>query len=105
MASRKTPKATRVDDRKRDRLALTPPPALRAALEDLAEAMEKPPATIAVELLVEMIPQLQGLAKIARYAKAGKKEAAKRALQHMVGDSFAEVLTSAQPDLYGKPKP
>ncbi len=101
MATRKaTP--TRVDDRKRDRLALTPPPELRAALEELAAATGQPPATIAVQLLVEVIPQLLGLAKIARAAKAGNAAAAKRALAHMVGDSLAEVMAKQQPQLFKK---
>jgi len=95
MATRKAPPAP-----KRDRLALTPSPALRAALEDLSEALNKPPATLAADLLTEMIPQLEGIAKIARATKAGNKAAAKKALQHMIGDSMAEVIAQQQPDLY-----
>jgi phenylpyruvate tautomerase PptA (4-oxalocrotonate tautomerase family) len=103
MATRKaTPKPTRQDDRKRDRLALTPSPELRAALEELAQALGQPPATIAVQLLIEVIPQMQGLAKIARAAKAGNKAAAKRALVHMIGDAMGEIMAKQQPELFKK---
>jgi hypothetical protein len=105
MATRKPPKATRpADTRKRDRLALSPSPALRAALSDLSEAIGEPPATVALQMLTELIPQLHGLAKVVRAAKAGNSPAAKRALAHMLGDSLADAMASQQPDLYGRRK-
>lgn len=82
------------------RIALTLPPELRTALYDLADAWEKPAATIATELLVEMIPQLEGLAKMTRAVKAGNKSQAKRALVHMVGDQFANLMASQTPDMF-----
>lgn len=78
-------------------MALTLPADLEAALFDLADALGKPAATLAVELLREMGPQLHDLAKIARYAQQGKNAAAKRALRHMVGDSMAQLLNEQLP--------
>ena len=86
------------------RMALTLPDHVRDAVYDLADAMGKPAAKVVTELLEEMVPQLQGLAKVARAAKSGNKAAAKRALQHMVGDQLAEVMTTQQPELFGKRK-
>lgn len=76
----------------RHRINLTPSDELKAALEGLARAAEKPVSTVVTDLLTEMIPQLQDLAKVLSAAKAGKKAAAKRALQHMVGNALAEQL-------------
>lgn len=78
-------------------MALTLTPEVEAALFDLADAVGKPAATVAVELLREMAPQLHDLAKISRLAKEGKASAAKRALRHMVGDAMAEVLHDQLP--------
>jgi len=86
------------------RIALTVSPELQVALFNLSEAVGRPVATLVVELLEDMIPQLEGLAKIARAAKSGNKAAAKRALQHMLGDSLAEVAAGQQPELFGKQK-
>lgn len=82
------------------RIAVTLDPKADRALDNLAEAMGKPKATIVSELLLEMVPQLEGLAKISRAAKAGNKAAAKRALRHLMGDAFAEAVALTQPDLY-----
>lgn len=78
------------------RLPLTLPDELDAALRELADALDKPLATVTVEILTEMIPQLEGLAKYARHMKAGKTAAAKRAMAHMIGDAMAEQLEIAQ---------
>lgn len=88
---------------KRPRMALTLPDEVHAAVHELADAMGKPASQVVTSLLQEMVPQLQGLAKIHRASKAGNAQAAKRALQHMVGDAMAEVLTHEQPELFGKP--
>jgi predicted DNA-binding protein len=85
-------------------MALTLPDDVHEALADLADATAKPASKVVTELLQEMLPQLQGLAKVARAAKSGNKVAAKRALQHLMGDAFAEVITAQQPELFGKPK-
>lgn len=82
------------------RLSLTISDELRDALQSISEATGKPVATLTVELLTEMIPQLEGLAKMARAAKSGNKAAAKRALVHMVGDQMAELMASTQPDMF-----
>jgi hypothetical protein len=85
-------------------MAITLSEEAHAAIYDLADALGKPASKVAAELLQEMVPQLQGLAKISRASKAGNKAAAKRALQHMLGDSLAELMADQQPELFGKGK-
>ena len=84
------------------RMNLTPSLELRAVLVDLADALGKPVATVTVDLLTEMIPQLEGITKMARAAKSGNKAAVKRALVHMVGDNMAELMSMQQPELFPK---
>lgn len=87
------------------RMALTLKPDVERALFDLADALEKPAATVAAELLQEMVPQMEGLAKVARASRAGNKAAARRALTNLLGDAMAEVITANQPELFPqKPK-
>lgn len=74
------------------RLIISCPAPLRAALQDMADATGKPVATCATDILVEMVPQLHDLAKYLRLMKAGKKVAAKQALQHAFGNAYAEIL-------------
>lgn len=74
------------------RLYVTLPDDLRADLDALATVMEKPTSTTVVDLLKEIQPQIQGLAKLIGHAKAGNRAAAKRTLAHMLGDNLAEVL-------------
>lgn len=73
-------------------MMLTLKPEVVAALEDLSSALGKPTATVAADLLTEMRPQLVDLAKYARALQAGKADAAKRALTHMLGTAMAEQL-------------
>ena len=90
---------------KRPRMALTLPDDLKTILDDLADAVGKPASKVVTELLQEMAPQLQGLAKIARATKAGNKAAAKRALIHTLGDGMAQLLMAQQDELFkGKRK-
>lgn len=84
---------------RKPRMALTLKPHVTAAIDDLANALQKPASTVVSNLLEEMVPQLEGMAKVARAAKSGNKVAAKRALQHMFGDAFAEVLAD-QRDMF-----
>lgn len=88
----------------RPRMALTLSEDVHAAIHDLADALGKPASKVVTELLQEMVPQLQGLTKITRAAKAGNKAAAKRALQHMVGDGMADLMQQQQPELFGNRK-
>lgn len=74
------------------RIALTPTAELKAVLDDLATVLEKPTSAVIVGLLTEMQPQLVDLTRYLRHAKEGKKAAAKRALQHMVGNALAEQM-------------
>lgn len=82
------------------RLALTLPEHVREAIDDLADAMGKPASSVVTGLLEEMVPQIQGLAKVVRASKSGNKAAAKRALVHMMGDNFAALVTATQPDMF-----
>ncbi len=86
----------------RRRVALTLPPELLTALDGLATALGRPMATVVSEILVELIPQFEGLTKLALASKAGNKAAAKRALVHMLGDNMAEMMQMQQPELFGK---
>jgi hypothetical protein len=81
------------------RLALTLPPELQVALSNFAEAVGKPVSAITVEMLVELIPQFEGLTKVAIAAKSGNKAAVKKALVHMVGDNMAEMMAMQQREL------
>lgn len=81
-------------------MALTLPEDLDRAIFNLADAVGKPAAQVVTQLLQEMVPQLEGLAKIHRATREGNKVAAKRALQHMMGDTMAEVIASTQPDMF-----
>lgn len=85
-------------------MALSLPPDVEAAVFELADAMGKPASAVVTGLLQEVVPQLEGLAKIARASKAGNKAAAKRALHHMMGDSFAALMEHAQPDMFATKK-
>jgi hypothetical protein len=81
---------------RKPRLMISVPDDLMAVLQEFADATERPVSTAIVGLLVEMQPQLVDLAKVIRAAKAGKKSAAKRALQHMMGNAFAEMAMAEQ---------
>lgn len=81
------------------RMALTLTPELAKAIYDMAEAVGKPAATLMVEMLTELIPQLEGITKMSIAAKSGNKAAVKRALVHMVGDNMAELMTMQQREL------
>jgi hypothetical protein len=83
----------------RPRVALTLSAETYAAIFDLADAVGKPAATVVAGLLDEMVPQLEGLAKVARATKAGNTAAAKRAMTHMFGDMLAEQLID-QADMF-----
>lgn len=86
----------------RDRMQITLTPELRKALSEFSKAVGRPAASLTTELLVEMIPQFEGMTKMANAAKAGNKAAAKRAVVHMFGDNMAQLLTMNQPELFGK---
>lgn len=79
------------------RMALSLKPEARAAIFDLADALEQPASTVVSTLLLEMAPQLHDLAKIARHTKNGKKSAAKRALVHMMGDTMGALMAEQLP--------
>jgi len=77
---------------KNPRLALTVPPSLKEALDDLAQAQGVPTAKVVVSLLAEMETQIRDLAKYARLVRAGESDAANRALRHLLGNAMAEVM-------------
>jgi hypothetical protein len=79
------------------RLILTVPDPLMADLRALAAASEKPVATVTLDLLRELQPQIQDLAKLIGHAKAGRTQAAKKALRHMMGNAMAQILAEQLP--------
>lgn len=81
------------------RIGIVATPATVAALDDLADASGKTRATVAAELLAEIAPQLHDTARFLRSVKAGKTQAARKALQDLVGAAVAEVMEANQPDL------
>jgi len=82
---------------KNPRLALTVPPALKEALDDLAQAQGIPTAKVVVGLLAEMETQIRDLTKYARLVRAGEHDAANRALRHLLGNAMAEVMQEQLP--------
>jgi len=88
---------------KKPRMALTLPDDVNEAIHELAAALGTPATKVVTELLQEMVPQLQGMAKVSRALKAGKHAAAKTAMRHMMGDAMAEIMVEQQPDMF-KPK-
>ena len=81
------------------RCNITLEPHVRDSLQALADAVGKPLATVVSDLLEEMVPQFDGLAKVARATKAGNQAAAKRALRNLVGDGMADLLNQHQREL------
>lgn len=82
------------------RLILTVPPDLMGTIRELSAALEKPMATVVLDLLREMQPQLRDLVKLVLHTRAGRTEAAKRTLSHMVGDQLAQLLVAQQGDMF-----
>lgn len=76
------------------RIAVTLTPETDAALRELAAAVKRPAATVAAELLSELTPIMEGVAKMARHVEAGNKSAAKRVLTHAVGREMAHLIVS-----------
>jgi predicted flavoprotein YhiN len=85
---------------RKPRLALTLPVELRDALLELSEVLGKSLATVTVELLVEILPQITAVAKLQRAVRTGNKATAKRALVEMVGKEMADVMTAHQKELF-----
>lgn len=88
------------------RCNVTLKPHVRDALQAFSDEVGKPVATVVANLLEEMVPQLDGLTKIAKATKAGNKSAATKALRHLMGDGMANLLQQHQRelDLAGKAK-
>ena len=86
------------------RIALTVPEELNTLLCELAEVQGKPVATVVLELLNSVRPQLASLVTISRAMKAGETEVAKTALRHMVGDAMADVINEVRPDYLEVPR-
>lgn len=84
------------------RLILTVPPELDAVIDRVSKAFDKPRASVVVDLLQEMRPQLLDLAKMAEHTKANRRTAAKTVLRHMVGNAFADLMIEMQPELFEK---
>ena len=91
---------------KQPRLPLTLSDELSAVLRDLAYETGKPMSKVVTDILQEMLPQLQDLVKLARFAKSGNKEGQRRVLRNMMGDALAEAMDKQHPtgDLFPKVK-
>ena len=90
---------------RKPRVAIALDDAVLASIRNLAHASGKPVASVIADLLTEMTPQLDDIAKMMRLTKAGKGAAARKVLQRMYGDSVARALTATQPELFeGKKK-
>ena len=87
---------------KHRRITISLPPEVDAALAELAKVDNRPQAKIVTEYLVEMVPSMVAMAKIANQMKAGKQADAKRTLQHWLGDSMANVLVEQSEMFKGK---
>lgn len=85
---------------KRRRLMLAVPPDLDKTIDRLAEVTGKPRATLVIDLLSEMRTSLDDLARVLVNVRQGRTTAARRALQHMMGNAFADVMASQQPDMF-----
>lgn len=91
------------------RIAITLPDDLYAAINALADELEKPASKVVAQLLQEMQPHIEGLTQLHRFGREGNKVAAKRALTNLVGDAMAKVIIedrspSSQVDLFGVKK-
>ena len=75
----------------RPRLMLSLPESLRAALEDLADATDRPMSRVVVEMLQEFEPAMPQLAQMARMAKQGKKRAVMQQLARLNADAIDQA--------------
>lgn len=74
------------------RIQVSLPDDLADALADLADAEEKPISKIIVALLDQFKPQIPTMAEVARSLKAGNRDQAIRAVQHLYGDALADLI-------------
>ncbi len=72
------------------RVMLTVPEDLAELLRDLADATQKPVATVAVELLQEMQDAMPALAQTVRMARQGKKRAALQRLATLNAEAVSQ---------------
>ena len=84
------------------RMMITLDPETKAVLDDLAEAVGRPVATVVSSLLDEVRDQLSSTAAMTRAARAGNSKGVKQILTHMVGSAAAEMMTASQTELFGK---
>lgn len=73
---------------------------LIASLDDLADAMERPRATVAAMLLEELRDTIPTMAKATRAAKDGDKRRFRTALRDLVGEAMADAMYATQPELF-----
>jgi hypothetical protein len=85
---------------RKPRIALTAPVELADALADLSDALGKPVATVTLELLIEIIPQIQGAAKLHRAIQTGNKATAKRAMVELMGKEMADFMSQQQAEMF-----
>lgn len=82
------------------RVALTLPPHVEQAVAELADAQNKPVATVIVEMLDGIVPQLLDLARLQRAVNAGQVQLAGQLSRRMLGDA-AIPAAHAQHELEG----
>lgn len=81
------------------RLTISLPDDVAEAVDALAKAQGIPQSKAIISTLQEFAPSMLSLAKFMEQMKSGQKAAAKQTIQHMMGDSMAELMRE-QIDLY-----
>lgn len=74
------------------RVTISLPDNVAEAVLALAQVQGVPQSKVIVEVLKEFAPAMLAIAKVHKQMKAGEKEAAKQTVQHLLGDSMAELL-------------
>lgn len=87
---------------KNRRITISLPPEVDAALLAMAQAEGRPQAKVVTEILTEFAPNMLSMAKLHEQIKAGKKQDAKRTIQHMMGDQLAELIAEQTDFFKGK---
>lgn len=87
---------------KMHRLTISLPDEVMIAVQAMAESEQLPMSKVIISILKEFAPSMLQIAKFQRQIKEGKTSEAKRTMQHLYGDQFANMM-SEQIDLI-KPK-
>ena len=74
------------------RLTISLPDGVAEAVESLSKAQGVPQSKAIISILEEFAPAMLAIAKVSEQLKAGQKSAAKQTIQHLMGDSMAELM-------------